>query len=243
MQLDEIDRKVVAALDGNLVRKDLVRTFSRQFPVPTYVVEFLLGRYCASVDPTEIEEGLEIVQRQLQSRTVRAGEEELFKSRAREQGQVKLIDIITARLDTKTDSYLAVLPSLQIKDARIAPELLAEHERMLTGGFYAEITLEYDASIAQERNGRPFGIQAIREIQLSSRDVLQKLGAARAQFTTAEWKSFLLRSIGMEPASLSERQKDALLLRMVPFVERNYNLVELGPRGTGKSHLFQQVSP
>jgi ATP-dependent Lon protease len=243
MQLDEIDRKAVAALDGNLVRKDLVRTFSRQFPVPTYVVEFLLGRYCASVDPTEIEEGLEIVQRQLQSRTVRAGEEELFKSRAREQGQVKLIDIITARLDTKTDSYLAVLPSLQIKDARIAPELLAEHERMLTGGFYAEITLEYDASIAQERNGRPFGIQAIREIQLSSRDVLQKLGAARAQFTTAEWKSFLLRSIGMEPASLSERQKDALLLRMVPFVERNYNLVELGPRGTGKSHLFQQVSP
>lgn len=243
MQLDEIDRKAVAALDGNLVRKDLVRTFSRQFPVPTYVVEFLLGRYCASVDPTEIEEGLEIVQRQLQSRTVRAGEEELFKSRAREQGQVKLIDIITARLDTKTDSYLAVLPSLQIKDARIAPEVLAEHERMLTGGFYAEITLEYDASIAQERNGRPFGIQAIREIQLSSRDVLQKLGAARAQFTTAEWKSFLLRSIGMEPASLSERQKDALLLRMVPFVERNYNLVELGPRGTGKSHLFQQVSP
>ncbi|ODU42538.1 protease Lon-related BREX system protein BrxL [uncultured Aquimonas sp.] len=243
MQLDEIDRKAVAALDGNLVRKDLVRTFSRQFPVPTYVVEFLLGRYCASVDPAEIEEGLEIVQRQLQSRAVRAGEEELFKSRAREQGQVKLIDIVTARLDTKTDSYLAVLPSLQIKDARITPQLVAEHERMLTGGFYAEITLEYDAGIAQERNGRPFGVQAIREIQLSSRDVLQRLGEARAQFSTAEWKDFLLRSIGMEPAGLSERQKDALLLRMVPFVERNYNLVELGPRGTGKSHLFQQVSP
>lgn len=243
MQLDQIDRLAVEALDGYLVRKDLVRTFSRQFPVPTYVVEFLLGRYCASVDPTEIEEGLEIVQRQLQSRAVKAGEQELFKSRAREQGQIKLIDLITARLDTKTDSYLATLPSLQIKDVRIDAELVSQHERMLTGGFYAEISLGYDASIAQEKNGRPFGIESIREIQLSSRDVLEKLGKARAGFTTGQWKDFLLRSIGMESEGLSERQKNALLLRMVPFVERNYNLVELGPRGTGKSHLFQQVSP
>ncbi len=243
VELDDIDRLAVDALDGFLVRKDLVRTFSRQFPVPTYVVEFLLGRYCASIDPEEIEEGLEIVQRQLQSRTVKAGEEELFKSRAREQGEIKLIDLITARLDTRTDSYVAVLPSLQIKDARINPEYVNEHERMLTGGFYAEITLSYDAAIAQEKNGRPFGIEAIREIQLSSRDVLEKLGHAREQFDTEQWKDFLLRSIGMEPVSLDERQKDALLLRMVPFVERNYNLVELGPRGTGKSHLFQQVSP
>jgi ATP-dependent Lon protease len=243
MQLDALDRLAVESLDGYLVRKDLVRTFSRQFPVPTYVVEFLLGRYCASTDPSEIDEGLEIVQRQLQSRTVKAGEEELFKSRAREQGQIKLIDLITARLDTKTDSYLAMLPSVQVKDARISSELISQHERMLTGGFYAEITLAYDSSIAQEKNGRPFGIESIREIQLSSRDVLEKLGIARARFSTSEWKDFLLRSIGMEPAGLGERQKDALLLRMVPFVERNYNLVELGPRGTGKSHLFQQISP
>lgn len=243
IELDQIDRQAVDALDGYLVRKDLVRTFSRQFPVPTYVVEFLLGRYCASVDPAEIEEGLAIVQRQLQSRTVKAGEQELFKSRAREQGQIKLIDLITARLDTKTDSYLASLPSLQLRDVRIDAQLVSQHERMLTGGFYAEITLGYDAGIAQEKNGRPFGIDAIREIQLSSRDVLEKLGCAREGFTTAQWKDFLLRSIGVEGASLTDRQKDALLLRMVPFVERNYNLVELGPRGTGKSHLFQQVSP
>ena len=104
VELDDIDRRAVEVLDGFLVRKDLVRTFSRQFPVPTYVVEFLLGRYCASVDPEEIEEGLKIVQRQLQSRTVRAGEEELFKSRAREDGEIKLIDIVTARLDTKNDA-------------------------------------------------------------------------------------------------------------------------------------------
>ena len=191
VELDDIDRRAVEVLDGFLVRKDLVRTFSRQFPVPTYVVEFLLGRYCASVDPEEIEEGLEIVQRQLQSRTVRAGEEELFKSRAREEGEIKLIDIITARLDTKNDTYVAVLPSLQIKDARISPQLVNEHERMLTGGFYAEITLRYDAAIAKEKVGRPFGVEAIREIQLSSRDVLEKLGKAREQFSTDEWKDFL----------------------------------------------------
>ena len=243
VELDDMDRRAVEVLDGFLVRKDLVQTFSRQFPVPTYVVEFLLGRYCASVDPEEIEEGLKIVQRQLQSRTVRAGEEELFKSRAREEGEIKLIDIITARLDTKNDTYVAVLPSLQIKDARISPQLVNDHERMLTGGFYAEITLRYDAAVAKEKAGRPFGVEAIREIQLSSRDVLEKLGKAREQFSTDEWKGFLLRSIGMEPSGLQPRQKDALFVRMIPFVERNYNLVELGPRGTGKSHLFQQVSP
>ncbi len=220
-----------------------MRTFSRQFPVPTYVVEFLLGRYCATTDEAEIQEGLEIVQRQLQSRTVKAGEEELFKARARETGSVKIIDIITARLDAKSDSYVASLPSLRLNDVRISPELIKEHERMLTGGFYAEITLGYDAAIAQEKGGRPFGIDALRAIQLSKRDVLASLAEGRKQLTTAEWRDLLLRSVGFEPDGLNDRAKDALLLRMVPFVERNYNLVELGPRGTGKSHLFQQVSP
>lgn len=242
-ELDRIDRLAASSLDGYLVRKDLVRTFSRQFPVPTYVVEFLLGRYCASIDNDEIEEGLEIVQRQLNSRTVKAGEEELFKSRARENGEVKIIDLITARLDAKTDSYVATLPSLQLTDVRISSELVNEHERMLTGGFYAEISLNYDAAIAQESKGRPFGIESLREIQLSKRDVLNVMAEARKKFTTEEWKAFLLRSIGIEPTTLSERVKNAFLLRMVPFVERNYNLVELGPRGTGKSHLFQQISP
>ncbi|WNZ28439.1 MAG: protease Lon-related BREX system protein BrxL [Candidatus Bathyarchaeota archaeon] len=242
-ELDNIDQLAASSLEGYLVRKDLVRTFSRQFPVPTYVVEFLLGRYCASTNQKEIEEGLEIVQRQLESRTVKAGEEELFKSRARENGEVKLIDIITARLDARTDSYIATLPSLQLTDARIPDETVRNHERMLTGGFYAEITLSYDAAIAQENKGRPFGIENLREIQLSKHDILDILANARENFTTEEWKLFLLRSIGIEPTSLSEKAKNALLLRMVPFVERNYNLVELGPRGTGKSHLFQQISP
>ena len=243
MEMDDLDRKAAELLDGFLVRKDLVRTFARQFPVPTYVVEFLLGRYCASTDPEEIEEGLDVVQRQLKSRSIKAGEEELFKARAREKGEIKIIDLITARLDTKTDTYMAGLPSLRLNDVRIPDEIVKEHERMLTGGFYAELTLEYDASIAQEKGGRPFGIRALREIQLSKRDVLDELSRARRNFTTDEWKAFLLRSTGIEAAELTDRQMDAMLLRMVPFVERNFNLVELGPRGTGKSHLFQQVSP
>lgn len=243
MEMDELDQNAASALEGYLVRKDLVRNFSRQFPVPTYVVEFLLGRYCASTDPQEIEEGLEVVQRQLQDRTVKAGEEELFKARAKESGSVKIIDLVTARLDTKTDSYIATLPSLQLKEVRIDPEMVSEHERLLTGGFYAEITLGYDTAIAQESNGRPFGVDALRPIQLSKRGVLDDLAAARARFSPEEWKELLLRSVGLEHEAFDDRARDAYLLRMVPFVEKNYNLVELGPRGTGKSHLFQQVSP
>jgi ATP-dependent Lon protease len=243
IELDSIDKKAASVLDGYLVRKDLVRTFSRQFPVPTYVVEFLLGRYCASTEQEEIDEGLEIVQRQLASRTVKAGEEELFKARAKENGEVKIIDLITARLDAKSDAYIATLPSLRLNDVRLSGDLVKEHERMLTGGFYAEVTLSYESAIAQENKGRPFGVESLREIQLSKRDVLDLLAEARKSFTTDEWKSFLLRSIGIESIELSERQINALLMRMVPFVERNYNLVELGPRGTGKSHLYQQVSP
>jgi len=243
MELDALDQLTAKAFTGLLVRKDLVRTFARQYPVPTYVVEFLLGRYCASTNQAEIDEGLEIVERQLSSRTVRSDEKELFKARAREQGSVKLIDLVSARLDAKTDSYLVTLPSLQLTDVRIADELIRKHERLLTGGFYAEVDLTYDAAIAQEKSGRPFGIEVLREIQLSKRDVLDELCKGRSLFTASEWKDLLLRSIGLEPAALSDRAKDMFFLRMVPFVERNYNLVELGPRGTGKSHLFQQVSP
>lgn len=243
IELDELDRKAAEAFPGHIVRKDLVRRFRGQFPVPTYVVEFMLGRYCASTVPEEIDEGLQMVQSQLSDRTVRAGEEELFKAKARDRGSVRIIDIITARLDAKSDSYLATLPSLRLNDVRIPDKIVQDHERMLTGGFYAEVELGYDASIAQEKGGRPFEVLSLREIQLSTRDILEKIATGRAQLSTREWKDFLLRSIGLEPATLDVRAQDAMLLRMAPFVERNYNLIELGPRGTGKSHLFQQVSP
>ena len=243
LQLDELDRRAAVAFDGYLVRKDLVRKYSRQYPVPTYVVEFLLGRYCATTDEQEIEEGLAIVERQLADRAVRTGEEELFKARAREHGSIKLIDVVKARLDARTDSLLAELPSLAIKDVRIDDDLVQRHERMLTDGFYAEVTLSYDAAIAQERNGRPFAIDTLRPIQLSKADLLDALQRGRREFTADEWRRLLLRSVGLEPDALSERAQMVALARMAPFVERNYNLVELGPRGTGKSHLFQQISP
>ncbi|WP_419191363.1 BREX system Lon protease-like protein BrxL [Saltatorellus ferox] len=243
IEMDHLDQVAAAALDGYLVRKDLVRRYSRQYPVPTYVVEFLLGRYCASTDPEEIEEGLAIVEKQLQGRTVRTGDEELFKSRARDDGPVKLIDIVRAKLDTKNDCYAAELPSLALKGVQIADSMVKENERMLTDGFYAEVTLEYDALIAQEKNGRPFRIAAIRPIQMSKPDVLSVFAKGREGFTTEEWRHFLIRSVGLEPTALDERAQRVVLLRMIPFVERNYNLVELGPRGTGKSHIYQQISP
>ena len=243
MELDELDKLAASAFDGYLVRKDLVRKYKNQYPVPTYVVEFLLGRYCATVNDNEISEGLKIVEQQLSNRTVRTGQEELFKSKARETGSVKLIDIVRARLDAKNDCYVAELPSLALRDVRIGDKLVKEHERMLTDGFYAEVTLGYDAVIAEENGGRPFAIEALRPIQLSKSEVLEVLVKGRRGFTTEQWRDFLIRSIGLEPGELTDRAKLVVLLRMMPFVERNYNMVEFGPRGTGKSHVFQQVSP
>ncbi len=243
MKLDKTDQIAAKAFEGYVVKKDLLDQFRKQFPVPTYVIEFLLGRYCATTDPDEIAEGLDIVKRQLADRTVKSGEEEYFKSRAREKGNIKIIDIITARLDSKSDSYFAILPSLMLSDARISEEIINENDRMLTGGFYAEIEVEYDAVIAKQKQGRPFGVVNVRPIQLSKRNVLEILFKGREFFTLKEWQDFLLRSIGLEPTSLTEKARNVAFVRMVPFVERNYNMVELGPRGTGKSHLYQQISP
>ncbi|MDQ0324223.1 ATP-dependent Lon protease [Rhodopseudomonas julia] len=243
VDFDQLDNLAASVFDGYLVRKDLVRKYSRQYPVPTYVVEFLLGRYCASVEESEIAEGLQIVEKQLKDRTVRTGEEELFKARAKETGSVRIIDIVRARLDAKNDCYVAELPSLALRDVRIGDQLVRENERMLTDGFYAEVTLTYDGIIAQEKGGRPFKVDSLRPIQMSKSDVLDIYSTARGSFGTTEWVDFLLRSIGLEANAFNERAKRVVLLRMIPFVERNYNLVELGPRGTGKSHLFQQISP
>jgi ATP-dependent Lon protease len=243
MELDALDRKAAEAFDGYIVRKDLVRKYARQYPVPTYVVEFLLGRYCATVDENEIAEGLAIVEQQLADRTVRTGDEELYKARAKENRSVRLIDLVRARLDAANDCYVAELPSLGLRTVRVSDALVREHQRLLTDGFYAEVTLSYDAVIAQQAAGRPFGIEALRPIQMSKADVLDSLARGRRAFELTEWRDFLLRSVGLEPGSLSEKAKRVALLRMVPFVERNYNLVELGPRGTGKSHVYQQISP
>src|SRR3954467_8715930 len=157
-KLDDLDRLAASAFEGYLVRKDLAQQFRGQYPVPTYVGEFLLGRYCATTDPDEIAEGLAVVEGSMKERTVRAGDEELFKSRAREQGKVKIIDLLRARLDAKSDAYKAEPPSLQLADIDIPDQLVNEHDRMLTGGFYAEAALEYIAALGRQPGGQPFRI-------------------------------------------------------------------------------------
>ncbi len=241
--LDPLDRLASGAFEGYLVRKDLAQRFRGQYPVPTYVGEFLLGRYCATTDPDEIAQGLAVVERSMRERTVRAGEEELFKSRAREKGQVKVIDLLRARLDSRSDAYKAELPSLQLSDIQIADDLVNENDRMLTGGFYAEVGLEYIGVPAREAGDAAFRVEGVRPIQMSTRNALEVFVAGRARFSLDEWRALLLRSVGFEPDRFTARQCDVLIARMIPFVVGTYNAVELGPRGTGKSHLFQQVSP
>jgi ATP-dependent Lon protease len=238
-ELDTLDQLVADVFGGYVVRKDLAQKFKGNYPVPTYVAEFLIGKYCATTDDEEIVEGLEIVQRQLGERIVRAGEQELYKAQAKVHGNVKVIDLITARLDARSDSFLATIPSLLLNDVHISSDLVYEHERMLTGGFYAEIELAY----GDPESNRPFSVMRLRPIQLSKRNVLDDVALGREKMSDREWKDILIRSVGMEPSSLSQRAQDVLFLRMVPFVEKGYNMIELGPRGTGKSYLYQQVSP
>ncbi len=238
-ELDTLDQLVADAFGGYVVRKDLAQKFKGNYPVPTYVAEFLIGKYCATTDDEEIVEGLDIVQRQLSERIVRAGEQELYKAQAKVHGNVKVIDLITARLDARSDSFLATIPSLLLNDVHISSDLVYEHERMLTGGFYAEIELAY----GDPESNRPFSVMRLRPIQLSKRNVLDDVALGREKMSDREWKDILIRSVGMEPSSLSQRAQDVLFLRMVPFVEKGYNMIELGPRGTGKSYLYQQVSP
>src|SRR3954449_4605800 len=204
---DKLDELAAEVFEGYLVKKDLAQQFRGQYPVPTYVGEFLLGRYCATTDPDEIAAGLEMVQQSMRDRTVRAGEEELFKHRAREKGRVKIIDLLRARLDAKSDAYKAELPSLQLNDIHIADELVNEHDRMLTGGFYAEVSLEYIAALGRESGGQPFRVESVRPIQMSTRDALDTFAAGRAQFTLEQWRALLLRSVGFEPDRFTARQQ------------------------------------
>src|SRR5438445_4663012 len=209
--LDGLDRLSAEIFEGYLVRKDLAQQFRGQYPVPTYVGEFLLGRYCATTYPDEIAQGLAVVERSMKERTVRPGDEELFKSRAREKGKVKIIDLLRARLDAKADAYKAELPSLQLNDIHISDQLVNEHDRMLTGGFYAEVTLEYIAALAKESGGQPFRVESVRPIQMSTRDALETFVNGRSQFTLEHWRNLLLRSVGFEPSRFAPRQPDVLL--------------------------------
>ena len=229
--------------DGYLVRKDVVRCYARQYSIPTYVVEFLLRRFCATVDEFDIAMGFQLVENELEERRVKLGQEQIFKQRPREKARVKMIDFLTVKADARKDSYVAELPSLALQDVQISNRLVQDHARLLTDGFYAEFTLEYDPLLAQEQHGRPFRVAELCPIQMAHSDVLNVFFQGRSAFSTAEWIDFLIRSIGLEPKALTDRARNVALLRMIPFVERNYNLVEFGPHGTGKSYVFKQLSP
>lgn len=241
--IDELDQKVLGLFPGKVVRKDLVGPLKGEFNVPTYVLEFLLGRYCSSADPRAVEEGLQEVRRTLTENYVRPDAPELFKSQVRERGTYRVIDKIRVRLYETEDKYWAELVNLGVGRVHIGEEWLRKYERLLAGGIWAVADLQYDPLLTDARGvTRPFVIRQVRPIQLAGVG-LDEVREKRAMLSRDEWRDLLLRSIGLEPAALTERARMFYLLRLIPFVERNYNLVELGPRNTGKSYVYRELSP
>lgn len=240
---DPLDQKVLGTFPGKVVRKDLVGPLKGEFNVPTYVLEFLLGRYCSSPDPDVVEEGLREVRRTLTDNYVRPDAPELFKSQVRERGTYRVIDKIRVRLYETEDKYWAELVNLGVNHVHIGEEWLRRYDRLLAGGIWAVAELEYDPLQSDNRgNTRPFVIRQVRPIQLAGVG-LDEVRERRGLFSRDEWRDLLLRSVGLEPTALNERAKMLYVLRLIPFVERNYNLVELGPRNTGKSYLYRELSP
>lgn len=244
MELDFLDIKLAAAFPGRIVRKDLVRKTKVGFNVPVYVLEYLLGQYCASTDPEIVAKGLDYVRETLSRNYVRADEGEKVKALTRQRGRHRILDKVKARLDTSVDHFWAELVNLGVKDALIPDDIVHHNDKLLMGGIWALVDLVYDPEHQERGVVRPFGIERIKPIQESSTDQ-SDFYAGRGQFTTDEWLDVVLRSVGLEPAhpDFTRRKKLLLLLRLIPLVEANYNLIELGPRGTGKSFVYREISP
>ena len=225
---------------GKVVRKDLTKLIKEGANVPVYVLEYLLGMYCASNDEATIQKGLQMVKRVLAENYVRADEAEKVKSKVRESGTYKVIDKITVKLNEKRDLYEALLSNLGVKNAEISDTYVRQFEKLLVGGIWCIVTLKYH--FEEDQRGSPFTVTELKPIQMPNMD-MQALFEARKAFTDAQWIDALIRSTGMEPTCFKEREKWHLLARMVPLVENNYNFCELGPRGTGKSHIYKEISP
>lgn len=225
---------------GKIVRKDLTKLVKEGANVPVFVLEYLLGNYCSSQDEEVVAEGLQTVKRILSENFVRPDEAEKIKSLIREKGTYKVIDRVTVELNERRDVYEAHFQSLGIKEVVVPTATVKQFEKLLIGGIWALVTLEYFFEEGQK--GSPFTVQQLKPIQMPNMD-MEELRAGRKQFSVEQWVDVLLRSSGMEPANIEPRAKKHLLARMVPFVENNYNVCELGPRGTGKSHIYKEVSP
>ena len=227
--------------DGKIVRKDLTKKIKEGANVPVYVLEFLLGQYCSSDDPEIIEEGVESVKRILADNFVRPDEAQKILSVLRQRGSYTVIDKITVSLNIKRDFYEAEFSNLGLKNIPIDEEYPAKFDRLLCGGIWCIVQLDYEY-MEEDRNGTPISIRKLNPIQMPHVDI-EELKQGRKAFTQDEWMDVLLRSIGMEPDSLTYREKWLLLIRMIPLVENNFSLCELGPRSTGKSHLYKEISP
>ncbi len=242
--LDALDVKVAETFGGRVVRKDLVKKTKVGFNVPVYVLEYLLGRYCSSADPSIVAEGLEHVKGIIAERFVRADEGELIKSRTRERGTMRLIDKVTVTYRETEDKYWASLANSGLTFVHIAPHLVQRFEKLLVGGVWANVEIRYDDTLQHRGVTRPFAIDQLQPIQIASANLGEYI-EGRRRFSRDEWMDLLIRSIGYEPThpDFTFRRKLLYLLRLVPMVEHNYNLVELGPRGTGKSFVYREISP
>lgn len=237
-----IKDKLRRNFDGKIVRKDLTKKIKEGANVPVYVLEFLLGQYCSSDDEEVIEKGVQNVKRILADNFVRPDEAQKILSKLRSHGSHTVIDMITARLDMKRDTYVAEFSNLGVSNIPLADEYPEKYDRLLCGGIWCIVQLEYEFVEEERNNGTPIQIRKLTPIQMPHIE-MEELKKGRKAFSEEEWLDVLLRSIGMEPDTLNGREKWLLLTRMIPLVENNFNLCELGPRSTGKSHLYKEISP
>ena len=240
--MPELDQKAASVFAGKVVRKDLVRKVKVGANVPVFVLEYLLGKYCATNDTFAIDAGLKVVNSTLAENFVRPDEANKAQSLVREKGRYTLIDKVKVRYLSDDDKYWAEFTNFGHKFVHIPDRYIREYDRLLMGGIWAQVDLrhEFDEEASGKRS--PFWIDSIKPIQLASFD-LEEYRECRSQFTTSEWIDLLIRSIGMEPSHFDQRLKLLFLVRLIPLCEQNYNLVELGPRGTGKSYGYQELSP
>ena len=239
---DKIKEKLRQYFDGKIVRKDLTKKIKEGANVPVYVLEFLLGQYCSSDDEEVIESGVQTVKRILADNFVRPDEAQKILSKLRQKGSHTVIDMITVHLDIKRNCFFASFSNLGLTNVPIEDEYPEKYDRLLCGGIWCIVQLDYEYVEEEKQNGYPIQIRKLTPIQMPHIDIAD-LKQGRKAFSKEEWIDILLRSIGMEPDALSYREKWLLLTRMIPLVENNFNLCELGPRSTGKSHLYKEISP
>jgi ATP-dependent Lon protease len=239
--MDDLDKRANSVFAGRVVRKDLVREVKVGTNVPVYVLEFLLGKYCASEDPAAIETGLEVVRKTLAENFIRPDEAELTKAAVKRRGQHRLIDKVDVRLVASEDKYWAHLANFGEKFIHIPEDLVYKYDRLLGGGVWSQLDLIYNAD-EDEPTKRPFFIKALRPIQVAAFSMEEYIEGRRS-FDRDTWLDLLMRSIGLEPSEYETRGKLLALTRLIPLAERNYNLIELGPWGTGKSFVYRESSP